>query len=383
MSSIESSLAAVVEPGMLVALADGPGAPNLALGPLSRVARYRSGVGLLLGWCLALPDDLELDAFAQRRSVMGGFALRELIATGSIEYLPVRLGAVPGLVGEHMRPDVLIVAVRPGAGGWELCSDVGWTIAAVRAGARLVGVVNHGLPVCSREEPFAWDSLTVLGEIDEPPVDVAPVALNDITRAVGRNVASLIRPEAVLQFGPGAVATATLSNIDVAVSVDSGLLSDDVVDLDSRGLLIGEPRATYLAGTSKLYQWANDRRILHRVELSHNIERLAARGLTAINAALEIDVAGQVNVEAMDGVHIAGIGGHPDFAAAASRAGAGLSIVALPSTRHGRPTLVDELSAPTSTARSDVDVVVNENGIADLRGLGDRRRRLALRAIWG
>ena len=169
MSSIESSLAAVVEPGMLVALADGPGAPNLALGPLSRVARYRSGIGLLLGWCLALPDDFELDAFEQRRSVMGGFALRELIAAGSIEYLPVRLGAVPGLVAGHMRPDVLIVAVRPGARGWELCSDVGWTIAAARAGARLVGIVNHGLPVCSREEPFEWESVTVLGRSTSRP----------------------------------------------------------------------------------------------------------------------------------------------------------------------------------------------------------------------
>jgi acyl-CoA hydrolase len=122
--------------------------------------------------------------------------------------------------------------------------------------------------------------------------------------------------------------------------------------------------------------------MLHRMEQSHNIERLAERGLVAINAALEIDRTGQVNVETIDGVPIAGIGGHADFAAAANRAKDGISIVALPSTRRGRSTLVDQLSAPASTARSDVDVVVTERGIADLRGLGDRRRSQALEEIW-
>jgi acyl-CoA hydrolase len=44
---------------------------------------------------------------------------------------------------------------------------------------------------------------------------------------------------------------------------------------------------------------------------------------------------------------------------------------------------VERLGAPASTSRSDVDVVVTELGVADLRGLDDRERKAALQAIWG
>jgi acyl-CoA hydrolase len=44
--------------------------------------------------------------------------------------------------------------------------------------------------------------------------------------------------------------------------------------------------------------------------------------------------------------------------------------------------LVERLSAPVTTPRSDVDVVVTEHGAADLRGLDDRERERALRALW-
>jgi acyl-CoA hydrolase len=40
------------------------------------------------------------------------------------------------------------------------------------------------------------------------------------------------------------------------------------------------------------------------------------------------------------------------------------------------------LSVPASTARCDIDVVVTEHGIADLRGLDDEERRRALIALW-
>jgi acyl-CoA hydrolase len=50
--------------------------------------------------------------------------------------------------------------------------------------------------------------------------------------------------------------------------------------------------------------------------------------------------------------------------------------------RGKHPTLVDTLSAPVSTASHDVDVVVTENGSADLRGLGRFERRRAIERLW-
>jgi acyl-CoA hydrolase len=57
-------------------------------------------------------------------------------------------------------------------------------------------------------------------------------------------------------------------------------------------------------------------------------------------------------------------------------------VIALPSTHRAGPTLVERLSAPVTTVRSDVDVVVTEHGVADLRALDDRERERVLRALW-
>ena len=83
---------------------------------------------------------------------------------------------------------------------------------------------------------------------------------------------------------------------------------------------------------------------------------------SAINSAVEIDLAGQVNSEAAGGRRIGAIGGQVDFLRAA--AGGGKPILALPAKR-----IVRELSGPVSTARSDVDWVVTEHGARSLAGL--------------
>jgi acyl-CoA hydrolase len=117
--------------------------------------------------------------------------------------------------------------------------------------------------------------------------------------------------------------------------------------------------------------------------VTHDPGRLNASGaFFAVNSALEIDELGNVNAQGFGADLTGGIGGMPDFAAAASRSPHGLSVIALPSERNGRSTLVEQLSAPVSVPRSLVEVVVTEHGIADLRGLADAERADALRALW-
>jgi acyl-CoA hydrolase len=172
------------------------------------------------------------------------------------------------------------------------------------------------------------------------------------------------------------------------VHVDSGLLGDGVVDLDDAGLLASDPVATYLVGTQRLYAWADARGraghpVLHGVEHTHDPVRLASEPpLVAVNTAVEIDLDGQVNVEGTARALVGGIGGHPDYAAAATRSRRGLSVIALASTHRGVPTLVERLARPVTTASHDVDAVVTEHGVADLRGLDRDERRRALARVW-
>jgi acyl-CoA hydrolase len=99
-----------------------------------------------------------------------------------------------------------------------------------------------------------------------------------------------------------------------------------------------------------------------------------------VNTALDVGLDGSINIERVGDRMVAGIGGHADFCAAGSTSTGGLSIIALRASRKGRSTIVPIVER-TSTARSNVDAVVTEHGIADLRGLDDAARARALLAI--
>src|SRR6202035_4592940 len=100
-----------------------------------------------------------------------------------------------------------------------------------------------------------------------------------------------------LQVGPSPVGDALLRLLTVPVTIDSGLLPDAVADLASRGLLIGDPVATYLAGGPRLYAWADGRKVLHPIEYTHDPGRLSAGPFIAVNTAVEIDLDGAATVE--------------------------------------------------------------------------------------
>jgi acyl-CoA hydrolase len=382
-SAAVDALVGCLRAGACVAVGDGAGAPRTLAAALPEAARrVGGGVRVFTGWWLAPPFATDPDAFADVSTYMGGYGLRDDVARGAVRYVPSRLSTLPKLVRTTIRPDLVLVSARRTPQGLAFGTEVSWMLAAVESGAGLVVEVNDLLPAATREAVLPPERIVATIEASAPPLELTPAPLDDALRAIGEHVARLVPPGASLQFGPGGVGRAVVEALTHPVRVDSGLLTDPVVDLDRRGLLLGVVAATYAVGTQELYAWLEDRAVLVRAETSHDLGRLSRTPLVAVNTALELDLTGAVNVEAVAGRTIAGVGGHPDYALAASLAPDGLSIVALPTVRGGRPSLVRRLSGPVSTARVDVDVVVTEHGHADLRGLADAERASALLRLW-
>ena len=380
--SAEALFATVLQPGMRVVVGDGAGAPTGLLGPLSRAAATVGDVSLVLGWCLSLPDDFEPSAFRDVRTVMGGFALRSLVRQGSVRYVPERYAAVPALLQGPLRPDVALVAMRPGVDEWHWGSEVSWMGALLDLpDLRVLVEENEALPAASAEPAVPHGRGTVVARSHRPPVPAEAHPPSDVHRLIATHVAPFVPAGARVQYGPGPVADALAEVLEVPVTVRSGMLTDTVRHLEQRGLLLGNPLGAYLWGSPDLYTWADGREVVGRVERTHSSGAGPAPVVT-LNAALEIDHVGAVNVEALGEHPVSGLGGHPDFALAGHLSPGGVSIIATPTRRNGTLTLVEELAAPASTARSDVDVVVTELGAADLRGLSDSERRDALTAIW-
>lgn len=380
---LDRELGRLVRPGSRVALADGCGTPRVLHGPLGRAAAGRD-VRLVLGWMPTAAPDLDAAVFADVRVVMGGPGVRAMLDSGQAHLVPARLSAVPSLLAGPLRPDLLVATVVRRPDGLHFGAEVGYLRGLVDASVAVAAVVSTAGPCADAGPPLPTGQVTVMGETDEGPAEIVsapPTATDD---AIARHVAGLVPEGARIQIGPGRLAQAILAAVEVPVRVDSGLLPDPVVDLDERGLLLGDPVAAYLSGTRRLHRWADGRPLLHPVEVTHDIGRLSATGrppLVALNAALEIDLDGQVNVEGFGRSAVGMIGGHPDFAAAGAR-GTGLSVIAVASAHRGRSTLVERIAHPVTTASHDVDVVVTERGVADLRGLDRAERRRALCDLW-
>jgi acyl-CoA hydrolase len=379
-----TSLAELLPAGGRLAFGDGAGAPVELWDDVRRLVAQREDCQLLLGWWFSAPTGVGDLPRERSRTLISGFGMRRAIDAGHVGFVPARLGTVPGLLHTVLRPDVLVAALKPVSGGFAFTTESSWMRAAVGAGARVAAVVRPEAPSCDIEPPLPADQVVVLAESDASPDTLAAAAPTEQQHAVAAHVVSLIPEGARVQVGPGGLGGAVYAAFRVPVAVDTGLVTDPVVDLDRRGLLLGRPVAPYIAGTELLYDWAPGRVQMSGIEVTHDPDRLVrGRPLHTVNTGIEIDLDGQVNAEVAGGSWAGGVGGQPDYAAAAASSPTGLSIFALASTNAGRPTLVRSLSGPVTTPGHDVEVVVTDRGIADLRGLSRPERRVALAKLWG
>lgn len=379
---VVSAIEATVVPGVRVAVGDGAGAPLALWDAVSRRAAEVGGVEQLVGWTLSVPPAPPWTSFARTKALLGGYGIRDALRTGEASYVPVRYGTLPALLAGAMRPDVVLVAAVEHRGSWWFASEVAWMPAALHAATGILVEIVDGLPRASAVEVPRERVLAVVRSTRRArDLPARPPAA--IVARLAARVAALVPRGAAVQVPPGVLGDAILNSLDRRVRIWSGVLGGGVAALGARRLLDGEPVGTYLAGGADLYSWADGRALLHPIETTHAPARLAGIGLHAVSTALEVDRTGQVNVErTSSGATVGGVGGQPDFAAAAAHDPEGLSIVAVPTRAHGRSTLVEPLSAPVSTARSEVEMVVTEYGTADLRGRTDAERAVALERVW-
>src|SRR6201992_3028908 len=381
-AGLATALRDALRPGMTIALGDGVGALRClddggSVGAAVSAAASRVGsVRLVLGWWPAPIEGLDADAFADAVAWMPGWGVREVLRSPKARFLPTRLAAIPALLADVLRPDVLLTRVVRRDGLLHLSTEVSWQREVINSGTYTLAVVDTSAPAADAGPALDLSRVKVLGAVGTGPVRVPEREPEPIHAALPDTVLKLVPEGARIQYGPGQLGTALLRRTQVPLHIDTGLLTDAVVDLDQRGLLAGTPSATYLLGGDSLYDWADGRPILHGLDYTHDLTRLA-RGapLVAVNTAIEIDQYGQINVEGFSDKVIGGIGGHPDYCAAARMSSSGLSIIAVPTRVNGRSPLVEKLSRPVSTPAHDVDVVVTESGHADLRGADWSQRR--------
>jgi acyl-CoA hydrolase len=364
----------------LVAYADGPAAARIAPAEALAAAGLTGRPEVLLGLTVerhAWLDDPDLRGTA----VLPGYALARAVADGRLTPLAVRLTAMPSLLAERPSDVGVIAAVRRG-GGYAFAGSVGWGPELAATARHVVLEVDDAGRDLGGPE-VAGNIVAVLSRPGSDPVPVPQRAADDVDRRIGELVASLVPDDATLQFGPGGIGEGIASSLRGPVRIRSGLLTDAMATLHDRGLLLAPAMAAYTWGGEPIERLAGAGMLrLAPVSETNDSSAVAATPrFVACNTAIQVGLDGAVNIERIGERVITGIGGHSDFCAGASRSVGGLSVIAVRSTAaDGTPTIVERLDV-VSTPRSDVDIVVTEHGIADLRGLTDRDRAQRLQAI--
>ena len=360
--------------------ADGADAP--AISPAVALAAAgldpAADTSITLGWTIDRPAWID-GSDAPIHTLMAGYGLGRDIAAGRVTTAATRLGRVPSLIAEA-RPDVGVVSGVRRGDGYAFVRTVGWGDVLARAAQRVVievheAAVDVGAPLIAGNVVAA-----IPRPNDAPAGSVTSRPADEIDLAIGARVASLVPDGASLQFGPGGIGEGIVRSLERPVSIWSGLITDGVAELHDRGLLSGPAAGAYLWGGEPLDHLAAAGMLdLRSVDEIHHVGRLAAIArMVGCNTAVQVGLDGSVNVERAGDRTIAGIGGHADFCEGASKSTGGVSVIAVRSTTpKGASTIVPTVDT-VSTPRSDVDVVVTEHGIADLRGAGDddRGRRL-------
>ena len=234
--------------------------------------------------------------------------------------------------------------------------------------------------------------IDVLIENDVSAPALAPATIDEAAQEIGRLVARLIRDGDCLQTGIGAIPAAILNQLTDKndLGMHGGLIDDGGMRLIKQGNLTGTQKAidtgkhiTGMAlGSDELMQWlATQRNVVFR-GANHTHEVSAIRqldGFVSVNSAVEVDLFGQVNAEMARGRQISGTGGSVDFMRAAKASKGGRSIVAMNATARGGSVsrIVPKVEMVTAL-RTDVDTVVTEYGVAQIKDLPNRARAEAL-----
>jgi acyl-CoA hydrolase len=321
--------------------------------------------------------------------------------TGLIDYMPSNFSEMPSMIrrGQSAADVVFSVASPMDAHGYfsiGLAAD--YTMAAIEKARVVVLEVNPKVPFCYGNCHVHISQVSALVESNEPIPEVGLPKIGAVQEAIGKYVADMIEDGDTLQIGYGGIPDAVVMQLTHKrdLGIHTEMLGDGILTLIESGAVSnsrknqnrGRVIATFALGSKKLYQFM-DRNLgleMHPVDFT-NDPFLAGQNhrLIAINATMQIDFMGQCGSESLGLSPVSGTGGQSDFVRAANRSEGGKSFIVLPSTAKEDTIsrIVPTLTAGThvSTSKNDINYVVTEYGVAQLRGKTAKQRAEALIAI--
>ena len=320
---------------------------------------------------------------------------------GWIDFIPNHFSEIPDQIARGQIPsDVVFSMASPmdADGNFAISLAADYTMAAIAKARAVVLEVNPNVPFAHGNCKVHISQVAALVESSEPVFEVGLPKIGPVQQAIGKYVAEFIEDGSTLQIGYGGIPDAVVMQLTNKhdLGVHTEMIGDGILTLVEAGAITnrrknylpGKMVATFALGSNKLYRYMdrNPALEMHPVNFT-NDPALAGLNdnLVAINATMQIDLIGQCGSESLGAMPYSGTGGQADFVRSANRSKGGKAFIVLPSTAKNDTLsrIVPTLTPGThvSTGKNEINYVVTEFGVAQLRGKSAKQRAQELIAI--
>lgn len=332
----------------------------------------------------SLPDGPRLVTF------MASPSLEPSIASGRTTVRAMPYSDIGAVLSETRFDLAILHAAPPDADGYcsfGIACDAP-SIATARA-AKCIAFLNRRMPHLPDSERISASNIDLAISIDTPLLSPPPARPRTATlTSIARNAAALVADRAVIQSGIGEAPAAVVAALGDrrGLKVHSGIITREYRLLAEAGAL--DPDVQHVTGIAwgeaGFYEWldGNDLFAFRSILETHSRDELAALpDFTSIGSAVEVDLAGAVNLEWRSGRRISSVGGAPDYVHGAWASKGGRSIIALPSTAGNCASRIVSRLERSSLDAGLADWVVTEHGAVQLRGKSAEARAEAMISI--
>ena len=308
-----------------------------------------------------------------------------------LHFLPMQMRAVYDYLSADVDVFVLQVA-RDANGELRLGPNVDFAEAALACADVVIAELNLDFVAPAGGLKIAAERIDYLFESHRDLYEMPPPKINAAAEQIGALVADLINDGDCLQTGIGGIPAAILARLTEKndLGMHSGLIDDGGMALIRAGNLTGSNKpidqsvhtAGMALGSREFIDWlAHTPSVRFRgANYTHEVGVIGQLpNFVSVNSAVEIDLFGQVNAEFAGGRQISGTGGSVDFMRGAKASANGRSIVAMNATaKAGTVSRIVTKVELVTALRTDVDIVVTEFGVAQLKDLPADARARAL-----
>lgn len=345
--------------------------------------------------------DSETVNHVRQVSLFFGAATRPGGQQGWIDYIPTCFSEMPSMFREGILPvDSFFSLASPmdEHGYFSISLGTDYSMAAIEKARTIVLEVNPNVPFAYGNNLVHISQVSAVVEDNSPIYEVGLPVIGPVQEAIGRYVADFIKDGSTLQIGLGAIPDAVVMQLthkhDLGIHTEMfgdgilRLIESGAVTNRKKNYLPGKMIATFALGSKKLYDFMNRNPQLEMHPVDYTNDPYLAGlndNLITINGSMQVDFLGQCCSESLGWVPYSGTGGQTDFVRAGNRSKGGKSFIALSSTaKNGKisriiPTLTP--GAVITTSKNDVNYVVTEYGVAQLRGKSAKQRAQELIAI--